>query len=69
MLLPRRAVDVLAQQVQVTGVARGLLDHVHQHPAQVHRIAAVVATRVQVEARGDLPVRRAFRLVLGDQPG
>src|SRR6266700_5074442 len=38
-LLAHRAVDPLAQQVGVSVVARVLLDHVGQHPAQRHRPA------------------------------
>ena len=46
---PRQtAADGVAQNVQVPGVARGLLDHVHEDPAQVDRPAAELRNRPDV---------------------
>ena len=44
-LLPDSAVDPLAQEIGVPAVPRVLLDHVHEHLAQLDRLAIGVSTR------------------------
>jgi membrane protein len=57
-VVPGHAVDQLAQDVDVAGVAGRLLDHVDQHPAHRHRLAEPGGARLLDPDLVDGPVGR-----------
>jgi membrane protein len=57
-VVPGHAVDQLAQDVDVAGVAGRLLDHVDQHPAHRHRLAEPGGARLLDPDLVDDPVGR-----------
>ncbi|GAA2627305.1 hypothetical protein GCM10010411_75510 [Actinomadura fulvescens] len=60
LVVAARAVDELAHDVHVADVPGGLLDHVDEHPAQRHPLAALVgAELLEAELLDDLVRGRA----------